>query len=193
MYQQYIDVIEEHLRTRDEKLRSTQEHVKSLIQSLQDCHSDIDQLENDNLLLMEEIEVLQNRIAELEQRPEPLPCGLPDLTIAALEQVRKWDVALQKDNPRLDMGRQLKFAYKEIARLEEEVWSLRAGQIPMHEVWAGIFKYEERTPFVIWPWQQADRTLYDFLTNMRREALKQDHEDYDARRDEEDEGSEASN
>ena len=81
------------IQDRDHKIEDLQEllrlrdaGVTSLMNSLKECHSAMDQLQNDKKLLIKEKEVLKQRVAELEQRPEPLPCGLPKLTRAALDQ-----------------------------------------------------------------------------------------------------------
>jgi chromosome segregation ATPase len=168
--------------------------VASLMKSLQECHSHIDQLHKDKKLLIKEKEVLKQRVAELEQRPEPLPHGLPELTRAALDQVRKWDSDVRVDKQRntiSSLGRDVKHGWKEIARLEDEIEQLRKGHgLQMCDVWAGAFESEERRPMHIWPWQQTERSLHDFLSNLRHEFLKEDHEEYEARQEEGDDDME---
>ena len=65
--------------------------VASMLSSLQEAHAAINQLRNDKKLLIKEKEKLQSRIDVLEARPEPLPCGLPQLTREALGVLWKWD------------------------------------------------------------------------------------------------------
>jgi chromosome segregation ATPase len=87
--------------------------LASMLRSLQEAHAAIDQLRNDKKLLIKEKEKLQSRIDVLEARPEPLPCGLPQLTREALGMLWKWDA-----DARLDQQRQT---------IESLSWRLRSA------------------------------------------------------------------
>ena len=89
----------------------------------------LDQLRNDNMLLQREKDQLQQDIDDLEQRPEPMPCGMPELTRVALDQVRRWDSDARVDEQK-----------KEIGRLREKVEALKAP-ITMGEFWE---RFEEK-------------------------------------------------
>ena len=97
-YQLRVTELEMTIRHRDRKIEDLQElialrdaAVKLLLKSFGESNSVIDQLRNDKKLMQKEKNKLQERIDDLERRPEPLPCGIPKLTRVALEQVMKWD------------------------------------------------------------------------------------------------------
>ena len=66
---------------------------------------------------------LRQKVEEFERRPRPLPCGLPDITRAALDVVCKWDAV-----PRLDDQRkELAFTHRELRMEKEENVYLEAA------------------------------------------------------------------
>ena len=222
-YQRIVIELETYIRHRDRRIMDIQEvltmrdaSVKSLMTILKECHAAMDQTQNDKKVLQRQMQVkitnalvenelLERRVAELEQRPEPMPCGIPELTRAALDQVRKWDSDARVDEQRKTiwhLSRDVKHNNKEIARLEEEVESanktienMRMGHgLQMNEVWMGMFEEFERSPMTYWPWHYSTRSLHDFLWHLGNDFLKKDHEDHEARQeedeDDEDDGDE---
>jgi len=217
IFKSRVAEFEMQIRHRDRRIEDLQEllrmrdaGVASLMNSLKECHSRIDQLQNDKKLLIKEKEVLKQRVAELEHRPEPLPCGLPELTRAALDQVRKWDAdtrveeqrklvaALQKqlescDNATQTLQMDNKNLTESLGHAEDQIREMRQGRdLRMCDVWQGAMNAEMVSTFVVWPWQRSTRTLYDFLANIPHELLKKDHEDYEVRQEEEDDDMEES-
>ena len=86
-YRRVVVDLETHIRHRDRRVEDLQElltmrdaSVKSLMTSLKECHSAMDQLQNDKKVLQKEKQKLQDHIDDLERRPEPMPCGMPELT-----------------------------------------------------------------------------------------------------------------
>ena len=197
-YQRRIVDLETHIRHRDRRIEDLQElltmrdaSVKSLLTSLKECHSAMDQLQNDKKLLQKDKKKMQQRIDDLERRPEPMPHGMPELTRAALDQVRRWDSDARVDEQRKTiwyLSRDVKHNDKEIARLEEEVENMRMGHgLQMNDVWMGMFEHFETTPMGYWPWHYSTRSLHDFLWHLGTQFLKKDHEDYEARQEDNDE------
>jgi hypothetical protein len=100
------------------------DEIKSILEALRESNSVICQLRAENRMLQRENAQLQQCIYDLNQRPEPLPCGMPELTRVALDHVRKWDSDARVDEQK-----------KEICRLREKVKLLKAGHITMGEFW----------------------------------------------------------
>ena len=200
-YQRRVVDLETHIRHRDRRIADLQElltmrdaSVKSLMTSLKECHSAMDQLQNDKKLLQKEKQKLQERIDDLERRPEPMPCGMPELTRAALDQVRKWDSDARVDEQRKTnwhLRGYVKHNDKEIARLEEEVENMRMGHgLQMNDVWMGMFQEFDTIPMTYWPWHYSTRSLHDFLWHLENDVLRKHHEEYEARQEEDEEEEE---
>ena len=159
------------------------------MKSIGKSNSVIDQLRNDKKLLQKDKTKLQQRIDDLERRPEPLPCGIPSLTRAALEQVMKWDaepcIADQKQTI-CQLGRSLKHATKENATLEDNlaaaeftIEELRFGEgIRMNNAWSGTFQSEGSLPAVRQPWHHSTRSLHNFLSSLDHDFLHRNHQEY---------------
>ena len=137
VYQRRVTELEAHIRNRDRRIEDLQgllafrdDMVKSLLLSLRESNAVAGQLRSDNVLLQREKDQLQRDIDDLEQRPEPMPCGMPELTRVALDQVRKWDSDARVDEQK-----------KEIGRLREKVEALKASPITMGEFWE---RFEEK-------------------------------------------------
>jgi hypothetical protein len=131
LHRQRVAELEAHIRHRDRRIEDLQElltfrdaAVKSFLVSLRESHSAIDQVRHDKWILQKEKDQLLRRIDDLKQRPEPMPCGMPELTRAALDQVRKWDSDARVDGQK-----------KEIGRLQAKVKLLKAGSMTMAEFW----------------------------------------------------------
>ena len=210
-YQMQATELQMTVRHRDRRIEDLQElvalrdaAVKSLLKSIGESNLVIDQLRNDKKLMQKEKNKLQQRIGDLERRPEPLPCGLPSLTRAALEQVMKWDaepcIAEQKKTI-CQLGRSLKHTLKENATLEDNLAAaeatideLRGGKgINMNEAWGGMFDAEGRQPLAYFPWHYSPRPLHDFLGSLDHEFLKRNHQEYLNRQEGEDEEEDESN
>jgi hypothetical protein len=130
-YQRRVAELEAHVRHRDRRIEDLQEllgfrddTIKSLLLTLRESNAVAGQLRSDNVLLQRENDQLQQCIYDLNQRPEPLPCGMPELTRVALDQVRRWDSDARVDEQK-----------KEIGRLREKVEVLKASPITMGEFW----------------------------------------------------------
>ena len=99
----------------------------------------MDQLQNDKKLMQKEKQQLQERIDDFERRPKPLPCGLPELTRKALDQVRKWDADVRVDEQKKTiwrLGQVVKHSNKEIEGLIEDNYALSTGSIiEMKDFW----------------------------------------------------------
>ena len=137
VYQRRVTELEAHVRHRDRRIEDFQEllylkddAVKSLLLSLKESGAMLDQLRHDNMLLQREKDQLQQDIDDLEQRPEPMPCGMPELTRVALDQARRWDSDARVIEQK-----------KEIGRLREKVEVLKASPITMGEFWE---RFEEK-------------------------------------------------
>ena len=195
-YQLRVTELEMTVRHRDRKIEDLQElialrdaAVKSLLKSFGESNSVIDQLRNDKKLMQKEKNKLQERIDDLERRPEPLPCGIPKLTRVALEQVMKWDaepcVADQRQTI-CRLSRSLRHVTKENTTLEDRleaaeatIEELRVGDgIRMNDAWGGMFRSEGRVPEFSRQWHYSTRSLHNFLSSLDFEFLQRNHEEY---------------
>jgi hypothetical protein len=169
-----VTKLEAHVRHQDRRTDDLQEllafrddTIKSLLLSLRESNAVASQLRSDNALLQREKDQLQRDIDDLEQRPEPMPCGMPELTRVALDHVRRWDSDARVDEQK-----------KEIGRLREKVEVLKASPITMGEFWE---RFEE-TNFVetdseesLMPDYDPTETIFAFMRRLIIEI--QDAED----------------
>ena len=145
-YRNMVDYLCDSIRGRDLRIMILQElvsmrdsSVSSLMTSLNECHSQMDMLQKENKLLEMENEQLKEHINDLERRPKPLPYGLPELTRAALDQVRKWDADVRVDEQKktiCNLDRAVKHSNKEIEGLIEDNYAFSTGSlIEMKDFW----------------------------------------------------------
>ena len=143
------------------------DEIKSILEALRESNSVICQLRAENRSLQRENAQLQQCIYDLNQRPEPLPCGMPELTRVALDHVRKWDSDARVDEQK-----------KEICRLREKVKLLKAGHITMGEFWRR-FQENNLVEFVpeesLMPEYNPDESIFAFMRRLIIEI--QDAED----------------
>jgi len=156
--------------------------VSSLMTSLKECHSAMDQLQNDKKLMKKEKQKLQERIDDLERRPEPLPC-LPELTRAALDQVRKWDADIRVDEQKMaiwKLDRYIKYQDKKIEGLIEDNHVLSTGYtIEMKDFWiqfGHIYAIEEAEEWVL-PRYDPSEKLFAFVRRLILEIQDEDDEE----------------
>jgi len=192
-YLRRIEEIEVLNRGRQHKIEELQDILKlrdaavaSLMTSLKECHHAIDRIQKDKMTLIKEKEELQKRVHELERRPEPLPCGLPELTRAALDQVRKWDADHRLDVQKQElwsMRKDMKYTNKEFAAVHEKLRDARKGHsLKMRNIWKAVFEnygHEEEAPRRFF---NSNRDLHNFLWSLvdeeGNEFLAQNHQDY---------------
>ena len=166
--------LEAHVRHRDRRIEDLQEllgfrddTIKSLLLTLRESNAVAGQLRSDNVLLQRENDQLQQCIYDLNQRPEPLPCGMPELTRVALDHVRKWDSDARVDEQK-----------KEIYRLREKVKLMNVGHITMGEFWRR-FQENNLVEFVpeesLMPEYNPDECIFAFMRRLIIEI--QDAED----------------
>jgi predicted RNase H-like nuclease (RuvC/YqgF family) len=144
-------------------------YVEFIDEKLQENQETISQLEQENAKL-------HQRIQELEQRPQLPKCGLPDLTRAALDQVRKWDADNRVEDQTktiMNLRRDLKHEIKENARLEEEVQRCRLGKdLTMRNFWYQFSTYyltEELPAEQVLPDYNPDENIYAFMLRLIEE------------------------
>jgi vacuolar-type H+-ATPase subunit D/Vma8 len=158
IYQRRISELEALVRHRDRRIEDLQElvnfrdaDIKLFVASLRECHTQIDRILKGKRLLEKERDDLQQRVDDLERRPKPMPCGLPNLTRAALDQVMKWDADCRVTDQKqtiCSLGRTSKHLQKENAALEDRlaaaedtIKELRSGEgIRMQDFWS---RFEE--------------------------------------------------
>ena len=127
--------------------------------------------------MIKEKEVLKRRVAELEQRPELLPCGLPERTRAAFDAVRKWDSDYLVDGQKKTIRR----LQKEIEGLKQEVERLRTGNgVVMKDFWeqfSKLYSVQEHPSERALPTYNPSEHLHSFVHRLILEI--QDEEDRD--------------
>ena len=178
-YRNMVDYLCDSIRGRDLRIMILQElvsmrdsSVSSLMTSLNECHSQMDMLQKENKLLEMENEQLKEHINDLERRPKPLPYGLPELTRAALDQVRKWDADVRVDEQKKTiwhLDRAVKHNSKEIEGLIEDNYAFSTGSIiEMKDFWRhfghkyAIAEAEERGL----PTYDPSEKLFDFTRRL---------------------------
>ena len=98
----------------------------------------LEQLRSQNDKLCKQNEALEQRVAELEQRPQKPACGLPELARAALEQVRRWD----SDTRMNTLSQEVRRCRDDIERLEYTVGESSKGvNVTMLDFWKKFYEY----------------------------------------------------
>ena len=167
--------LEAHIRHRDRRIEDLQElmafkdeTIASLRTSLRESNAAVDHVRSENMQLERENDRLQQDIDNLKQRPEPLPCGMPELTRAALDQVRKWDAEARVDGQK-----------KEIRRLRQEVERLKTTPITMGEFWRR-FQEKNIVEFVpaesLLPEYNPDESIFAFMRRLIIEIQEAEEE-----------------
>ena len=167
--------LEAHIRHRDRRIEDLQElmafkdeTIASLRTSLRESNAAVDHVRSENMQLERENDRLQQDIDNLKQRPEPLPCGMPELTRAALDQVRKWDAEARVDGQK-----------KEIRRLRQEVERLKTTPIAMGEFWRR-FQEKNLVEFVpaesLLPEYNPDESIFAFMRRLIIEIQEAEEE-----------------
>ena len=167
--------LEAHIRHRDRRIEDLQElmafkdeTIASLRTSLRESNAAVDHVRSENMQLERENDKLQQDIDNLKQRPEPLPCGMPELTRAALDQVRKWDAEARVDGQK-----------KEIRRLRQEVERLKTTPITMGEFWRR-FQEKNLVEFVpaesLMPEYNPDESIFAFMRRLIIEIQEAEEE-----------------
>jgi chromosome segregation ATPase len=167
--------LEAHIRHRDRRIEDLQElmafkdeTIASLRTSLRESNAAVDHVRSENMQLERENDRLQQDIDNLKQRPEPLPCGMPELTRAALDQVRKWDAEARVDGQK-----------KEIRKLREEVERLKTTPITMGEFWRR-FQEKNLVEFVpaesLLPEYNPDESIFAFMRRLIIEIQEAEEE-----------------
>ncbi len=120
---------------------------------------------------------MQQRIDDLERRPVPLPCGLPQLTKDALEQVRKWDADASMDEQRKlistlrryvnDIAQENASLTDELDAAQDAIERLSHGHdLTMIDLWKGMFSVYGYDETRYRPWHSSTRSLHDFLWHL---------------------------
>ena len=150
-YQRRVAELEAHIRHRDMRIDELQESMAFKDETIASLRTSLreSKMENDRL---------QRDIDNLKQRPEPLPCGMSELTRAALNQVLKWDAEARFDGQK-----------KEIRKLREEVERLKTAPITMGEFWRR-FQENNIVEFVpaesLLPEYNPDESIFAFMRRL---------------------------
>ena len=185
-FQRRIFEIETHIRHRDQRIENLQELLKmrdaavvSLTASLKECHNTMDQLQNDKKLMQKENQQLQQKIVELEQHPEALTCGLPDLTRAALDVVCKRDfdhrIAKQRNEIANLKAKCSKFA-RDMQKKDLEIGRLKLGfDVSARCVLDGCTRTGYR--YCTWTTKQLEQmdyewTLHEFIDELADNLIR---------------------
>ncbi len=167
--------LEAHVRHRDRRIEDLQElmafkddTIASLRASLRESNAAVDHVRSENMQLERENDRLQQDIDNLKQRPEPLPCGMPELTRAALDQVRKWDSDARVDGQK-----------KKIGMLQAKVEVLETCSITMGEFWRRFeqkYLVETVSEESMIPEYDPNENIFDFIRRLILEIQEAEEE-----------------